>query len=246
MNGSIVLVTGVSSGIGAACVEQFLQAGATVIGWARRTPQHVEHHANFVYQQVDVRNREQVKQALEQLPSTLHSIDILVNNAGLSRGLSPLHEGDVADWEEMIDTNLKGLLWVTKEILPSMVERGSGMIINIASVAGRQAYRGGNVYGATKAAVRMLGQNMQIDLNGTGVRVCNIDPGMVETEFSIVRFHGDEERASTVYKGLTPLTANDVAEVVMFVATRPPHVSVHDILLMPTDQASATIAYRRD
>jgi len=192
-------------------------------------------------QSVDVRERDAVEHAAEALKSFAENVDVLINNAGLSRGLEPIHEGVGENWEEMIDTNIKGLLYVTRTITPSMVARKSGLVINIASIAGIQPYKGGNVYSATKAAVRMLSQSMQIDFNGTGVRVCNIDPGLVETEFSVVRFRGDSERASTVYKGYTPLTGLDVAEAALFAATRPAHVSIQDILITPTDQASATV-----
>jgi NADP-dependent 3-hydroxy acid dehydrogenase YdfG len=197
----------------------------------------------LITQQVDVRDRAAVNEAYRQLSDL--RVDVLVNNAGLSRGLCPLHEGLETDWEEMIDTNLKGLLWVTKAVLPGMVERNAGTIVNIASIAGKQPYRGGNVYSATKAAVKMLSDSMQIDLHGTGVRVCNLDPGLVETEFSLVRFHGDEERAAKVYSGYTPLAPRDVADVVHFVVTRPPHVSIHDLLLMPTDQATISLVNRK-
>ncbi len=246
MNATTVLVTGASSGIGLACVMQFLQRGANVIGWSRRPVEVPEHlGGRFIHQHVDVRSHDAVKHAVEQLHRGTTAqgrpwseIDILVNNAGLSRGLNPLHEGVDEDWEEMIDTNLKGLLWVTREILPGMVERHRGTIVNIASVAGIEAYRGGNVYCATKAAVKMLSDTMQIDLLGSGVRVCNVDPGMVHTEFSQVRYRGDMERAARVYQGLTPLSGDDVADVVVFAATRPQHVTLQDILIMPTDQAT--------
>jgi NADP-dependent 3-hydroxy acid dehydrogenase YdfG len=244
MNGSVVLVTGASAGIGAACVDVFLEAGATVIAWARRPiPMREQYADRLITQQVDVRDRAAVNEAYRQLSDL--RVDVLVNNAGLSRGLCPLHEGLETDWEEMIDTNLKGLLWVTKAVLPGMVERNAGTIVNIASIAGKQPYRGGNVYSATKAAVKMLSDSMQIDLHGTGVRVCNLDPGLVETEFSLVRFHGDEERAAKVYSGYTPLAPRDVADVVHFVVTRPPHVSIHDLLLMPTDQATISLVNRK-
>lgn len=247
MKNKVVLVTGASSGIGRACMLTFLHAGATVIGWARRPIEVVEQLADgrLYTHRIDVRDREAVRTCYASLPQTLQHIDVLVNNAGLSRGLSPLHQGSDTDWDEMIDTNIKGLLWVTKCVLPGMIQRGSGTIINVASIAGRQPYPGGNVYSATKAAVKMISDSLQIDINGTGVRVCSIDPGMVDTEFSLVRFHGDAQRAQSVYQGLTPLTAEDVADAALWVATRPPHVSVHDMLLMPTAQATATIVSRK-
>ncbi|CAN5522139.1 SDR family oxidoreductase [soil metagenome] len=252
MKNTIVLITGASAGIGEACAEIFAAAGARLILWARREDR-LEALATSLRERfaveclatvVDVRDVAAVNQAIASLPPSWNSIDVLINNAGLSRGLEPIHEGVIENWEEMIDTNIKGLLYVTRAVTPSMVNRGVGHVINVASIAGMQAYRGGNVYGATKAAVRMLGENMQVDLNGTGVRVCTVDPGLVETEFSMVRFRGDADRASTVYKGYQPLTAHDVAETIFFVATRPPHVNIQNILLTPTAQASATVVHK--
>lgn len=252
MKNTIVLITGASAGIGEACAEVFAAAGARLILWARRADR-LETLAALLRERfatecltsvVDVRDAGAVSHAIASLPPSWDSIDVLINNAGLSRGLEPIHEGVIENWEEMIDTNIKGLLYVTRAVTPSMVTRGSGHVINVASIAGMQAYRGGNVYGATKAAVRMLGENMQVDLNGTGVRVCTIDPGLVETEFSIVRFRGDADRASTVYKGYQPLTSHDVAETIFFVATRPSHVNIQNILLTPTAQASATVVHK--
>lgn len=253
MNTSVVLVTGASAGIGLSCVHRFLASGAAVIGWSRRpvtVPEPLSQR--FIHQSVDVRNKAQIEAAVADLANrsgadgiSWQHVDVLVNNAGLSRGLAPLHEGAEQDWEEMIDTNIKGLLYVTRTVLPAMVERGQGMIVNIASVAGRQPYYGGNVYGATKAAVKLLSESLQIDLLGTGVRVCNIDPGMVETEFSLVRHRGNVERAAKVYQGLSPLTPDDVADAVLYCATRPKHVTVQDMLLMPTDQASIYHVHRK-
>lgn len=247
-----VLITGASSGIGEACVYAFAQAGAKLILLARRK-ERLDEIAHTVREQygekvltleLDVRDREAVTSTLAHIPSEFSNIDFLINNAGLSRGLDPLQKGDYVNWEEMIDTNMKGLLWVTRAILPQMIEKGEGMIINIASIAGRQAYPNGNVYCASKAGVKMLSEALQFDVNGTGVRVTNIDPGLVETEFSLVRFRGDEERASTVYKGYKPMTGEDVAEAVLFCAARPLHVSIHDMLIMPTAQASTQVVYK--
>ena len=168
----------------------------------------------------------------------------MINNAGLSRGLTKLPAGEVADWEEMIDTNIKGLLYLTRAITPGMMERQRGHVVNLGSIAGRQVYPAGNVYCATKAAVRAISEGLKIDLLGTPVRVTNIDPGMVETEFSAVRFHGDWEKADRVYQGLMPLSAMDVAETIVFALTRPAHVNISDILLMPTAQATATLVDR--
>jgi serine 3-dehydrogenase len=172
-------------------------------------------------------------------------VDILINNAGLSRGLDKLHEASIQDWEEMIDTNIKGLLYMTRSLVPGMVSRGRGHVINIGSIAGHQTYPGGSVYCATKAAVKSISEGLKQDLLGTPVRVSSVDPGMVETEFSNVRFHGDTERAKKVYKGLTPLTPDDVADVIFFCATRSPHVNISEVILMPVDQASVTLVNRQ-
>jgi 3-hydroxy acid dehydrogenase/malonic semialdehyde reductase len=192
-----------------------------------------------------VRDRSQVETALTALPTPWSEVDILINNAGLSRGLSKLQEGSISDWEEMIDTNIKGLLYMTRAIVPGMVSRGKGHVVNIGSIAGHQTYPGGNVYCASKAAVRAISEGLKQDLLGTPVRVTSVAPGMVETEFSQVRFHGDTERANKVYQGLTPLTPADVAEVVFFCVTRAPHVNISEVLLVPTDQATATLVHRQ-
>lgn len=249
----IVLVTGASSGIGAACARVFAQAGARLIIAARRidrlenlATQLEQTHQTSVYPiQLDVCDHQQVKTAIQNLPAPWTDVDILINNAGLSRGLETLQQGNLQDWEEMIDTNIKGLLYVTREILPGMIERGRGQIINIGSIAGRAAYRGGGVYCATKAAVRILTEGLKIDLLGTPIRVSNIEPGLVETEFSQVRFHGDMERAQKVYEDVTPLMPEDIADVALFCATRPSHVNISELLVIATDQATATMVHRR-
>ncbi len=254
ISGQCVLITGASSGIGAACAEAFAAAGARLILWARRQDRlaalkerlQQQGHPNVVTQTVDVRDRGQVLAALAALPAEMAKVHILINNAGLSRGLEPFAVADVNDWEEMIDTNLKGLLYVSRAILPQMIEQQQGHIINIGSIAGHQVYPGGHVYCATKAAVQALSQALRLDLLGTPIRVTEVDPGMVVTEFSEVRFHGDRQRAAAVYRGMTPLTAADVAEVVLFAATRPAHVNLNQIVLMPVDQASTTAIYRRE
>ena len=252
----IVFITGASSGIGAACAKIFAKGGAKLILAARRLEkldrlanELVETKsiasANEIYLlELDVRDRPQVESAINALPDAWKNIDILINNAGLSRGLDKLHEGYFQDWEEMIDTNVKGLLYMTRSIVPGMVSRGRGHVVNIGSIAGRQAHPKGNVYCASKAAVRAISEGLKQDLLGTAVRVTEIEPGLVETEFSNVRFHGDAEKAKNVYQGLTPLTADDVADVVYFCATRSPHVNISEILLVPTDQASATLVHR--
>ena len=193
---------------------------------------------------LDVRNQTEVEHAFESLEPSWKEIDILVNNAGLARGFSTLQEGSLSDWEEMIDTNVKGLLYVTRAVLPTMLARKSGHIINLGSIAGHQVYPKGNVYCATKFAVGALSEGLKMDLLGTGVRVANISPGLVETEFSQVRFHGNIERAAQTYDRTRPLTAEDVAETVLFVATRPVHVDISEVVIMPTDQASAYHVHR--
>ncbi|MBL7998285.1 MAG: SDR family NAD(P)-dependent oxidoreductase [Candidatus Kapabacteria bacterium] len=251
LKGKTVVITGASSGIGAACAEVCARARANIVLIARREDKLravVESLPPNVQSRIlmcDVRNYGEVETALATLDGEWAAPEILINNAGLSRGLAPLQTGLLSDWEEMIDTNVKGLLYVTKEVLPGMIARGTGTIVNIASIAGRQTYPNGNVYCATKAAVRALSESLQYDTLGTGVRVTNIDPGMVETEFSEVRFHGDTERAKKVYDGMTPLTARDVAETVLYCITRPPHISIQDILLMPSAQASVHAVHRQ-
>lgn len=247
ITGRTVLITGASSGIGTACANGFAGAGCRLLLLARRQERldRVKEElaaatgCSVLTAAVDVRDREAVEAWLASLPPEWAKVDVLVNNAGLARGLNPLHSGLIDDWEEMIDTNLKGLLYVTRAVLPRMVERGSGHVINIGSIAGHEVYPGGNVYCATKHAVAALNRALGIDLLGTGVRVSSVDPGLVETEFSIVRFHGDVERATSVYEGLSPLSADDVAEAVLFCATRPPHANVRELILMPAIQASA-------
>ncbi|MBW4621736.1 MAG: SDR family oxidoreductase [Cyanosarcina radialis HA8281-LM2] len=245
----IVLISGASSGIGAACAKVFARAGAKLILLARRQERleqlAMELACETYLLALDVRDRQQVESALSSLPTPWSEVDILINNAGLSRGLDKLDRGDIQDWEEMIDTNIKGLLYMTRSLLPGMVNRDRGHIINIGSIAGHQAYPGGNVYCGSKAAVRIISEGLKQDLLGTSVRVSCIDPGMVETEFSQVRFHGDTERAQKVYQGLTPLTPEDVADVVFFCATRPPHVNISEVLLVPTAQATATLVHRQ-
>lgn len=252
LTGRVVFVTGATSGIGRACAEAFARAGARLLVCGRRRERLAELQADLarggsaVHALVlDVRDARAVEEAVAGLPAGFREIEVLVNNAGLSRGLEPLHEGALADWEEMVDTNLKGLLHVTRAVLPGMVARGRGHVVNIGSIAGREVYPGGNVYCATKHAVLGLTRAMRLDLCGTGVRVSTVDPGLVNTEFSTVRFHGDRERADATYRGMTPLTGADVAEVVLWVATRPAHVNLAEVLVLPADQASTTCVHRR-
>lgn len=250
----VVFVTGASTGIGRACALAFAEAGARLLLLARRmdllTALEPEVRAagapDVLLLSVDVRDAEAVTRAVDSLPEPWKAVEVLVNNAGLSRGLDKLHEGSLADWDEMIDTNVKGVLHVNRAVVPLMVARGRGTVIHLGSIAGRQVYPGGNVYCASKHAVRALNEGLRLDLLGTGVRVATVDPGMVaETEFSLVRFHGDAERASAVYRGMTPLSPRDVAEVIVYVATRPPHVNVAETVLLPTDQAGAMNVHRR-
>ncbi|MGA9405641.1 MAG: SDR family oxidoreductase [Bacteroidota bacterium] len=253
LKNKLVFITGASSGIGASCAEQFARQGAKLVLAARRKERltslaeelrrkySVEVHTL----QLDVRKREDVKSAVSTLPEPWKKISVLVNNAGLASGLSPIQEGDVDDWEKMIDTNIKGLLYVTRAVVQGMIERGEGHIINIGSIAAYQFYPNGNVYSATKAAVNALTNTMRLDLHGTGIRVSTIDPGLVETEFSIVRFHGDKVRADRTYEGMTPLTPDEIADAVLYCATRPLHINIQQIVLMPTDQASTTMVHRK-
>jgi len=244
-----VLITGASSGIGAACARAFAAEGARLILAARRRERldalAAALDADTLTFPLDVRDRAAVDAVLDALPEEWRDIDVLVNNAGLSRGLETLHEGDPADWEEMIDTNVKGLLWLTRAVVPGMVARDRGHVINIGSVSGREVYPNGAVYCATKFAVHALTTGLRIDLKGTRVRTSTVDPGMVESEFSLVRFHGDAERADAVYRNYPPLQPEDVAEAVVFCASRPPHVNVGDIILWPVDQKTVTISHPR-
>jgi serine 3-dehydrogenase len=250
---SVVCITGASSGIGASCAGAFAAAGASLCIFARRKERldalAARLTATFgtrVYTAaLDVRDRAQVDRVFSSLPDEWRQIDILLNNAGLASGFHKLHEGVVEDWEEMIDTNIKGLLYVSRAVTPFMVARGRGDIVNIGSIAGHEVYPGGNVYCATKFAVDAITKGMQIDLVDTPIRVCTVDPGMAETEFSMVRFHGDTERAQKVYEGITPLSGEDIAEAVLFCVTRPAHVNIHQVRIMPTNQAGAMVAYRR-
>jgi 3-hydroxy acid dehydrogenase / malonic semialdehyde reductase len=253
LKNKIVFITGASSGIGKSCARGFAAEGARLILAARRaerlealSAELEEAHAVPVLKLTfDVRNAEAVAAAVSGLPNEWKAVEVLVNNAGLSRGLSKLHEGELRDWEEMIDTNVKGLLYVSRAVIPGMVERGRGHVINIGSIAGHEVYPSGNVYCATKFGVKALSKGMRMDLNGTGLRVSSVDPGMVETEFSLVRFRGDGERAAKVYQGLDPLTPDDIADAVVYCATRPPHVNVSEMIVMPTAQASTMVMNRK-
>jgi NADP-dependent 3-hydroxy acid dehydrogenase YdfG len=248
----IVFVTGASSGIGRATAQAFAALGSRILMCARRGERleklaetlEYEHKVRVHSFPLDVRDQAGVDRAVAGLPEEWRAIDVLVNNAGLSRGLDKLPQGLVEDWEEMIDTNVKGLLFVSRAVIPGMIGRGRGHVINIGSIAGHEVYPGGAVYCASKFAVRALTKGLRLDLNGTPVRVSEVAPGMVETEFSLVRFHGDAERAARVYQGLTPLGPDDIADAVVWCATRPLHVNVSDVVIWPTAQASATLIKR--
>ena len=240
-----VLVTGASSGIGEACVRAFLDDGAQVIAAARREDR-LPRDERVLPVRLDVRDRTQVDAAISGLPDGWREIDVLVNNAGLAAGRGPLHENDPDDWDRMLDTNVRGLLNVTAAVLPAMVKRGHGHVVNIGSNAAREVYPGGAVYCATKAAVERITRGMRMDALGSGVKISQVDPGLVETEFSLVRL-GDEAAAAAVYDGLTPLQAADIADTVLWVANRPPHVVVADVLVYPLDQAgSGKVARRKE
>lgn len=253
LKNKIVFITGASAGIGKACAEVFAEAGAKLILIARREKKLKEisetlfkKYGTEIYSIVcDIKNYDELKNHIDNLPQNWSSIDILINNAGKARGMNKIQDGNIDDWNEMIDTNIKGLLYVSKLIIPKMINQQNGTIINIGSIAGREVYPNGNVYCSTKAAVGSLSKAMVIDLNGTGIRVSNIEPGLVETEFSIVRFHGDLESAKKVYEGYTPLIAQDIAETALFIASRPKHVMIQEILITPTDQATATIINKK-
>jgi 3-hydroxy acid dehydrogenase/malonic semialdehyde reductase len=251
--GRTVLVTGASSGIGEAMARLFAREGARLVLCARRLERlevlaeelKAAHGAEVHVFALDVRDRRAVEMLPGCLPERFRRIDALVNNAGLSRGLEPLQQGNQDDWEEMLQTNVAGLLYVTRRILPSMIAHGSGDIVNIGSISSHEVYPGGAVYCATKHAVDAITRGLRMDLVSTPVRVSQISPGMVSTEFSLVRFHGDRARAEAVYEGIEPLSPQDVAESALFILTRPPHVQVGEIVLWPANQASATLAHRR-
>jgi 3-hydroxy acid dehydrogenase/malonic semialdehyde reductase len=252
LKGKNVFITGASSGIGEACAVAFAREGANLLLAARRK-ERIDKLARTLEDTygvmthgvaLDVRHQAEVERAVRSLPPAWDRIDILVNNAGLSRGLVKLHAGEIEDWDEMIDTNVKGLLYVTRAVLPGMVSRNSGHVINMGSIAGHQVYPNGNVYCASKYAVTAISEGLKMDLLGTNVRVSSVDPGLVETEFSQVRFRGDTERAAQAYVNMRPLKGEDIAEIVIFCATRPAHVDISQVVVMPTDQASVNHVHR--
>ncbi len=251
-----VLITGASSGIGEACALQLAEEKNYRLLLCARRIEKLEELTNKIKTinpncevhtfKLDVRYAEEVETTLRNLPAEWRKVDVLINNAGLSQGLDPIQDGDIGDWDRMIDTNVKGLLYVTKYVVPLMDGSEQAHIINLGSIAGKEVYPNGNVYCATKHAVDALNKAMRIDLLSKGIKVTAINPGMVETEFSEVRFHGDKDRAKAVYQGLTPLNGQDIAEIVSFVLSRPKHVSINDLLVMPTVQANGTIINRNN
>jgi NADP-dependent 3-hydroxy acid dehydrogenase YdfG len=252
IRGKRVVITGASSGIGEACARRLAAEGAHLVLWARRIETldrladelEAQHDEHVHVAAVDVRDRAAVRAAASALIDADHVPHVLVNNAGLARGFSPVQEGNPADWDEMIDTNIKGILNVSRAFLPAMVEAGRGHVINIGSTAGHMTYPKGNVYSATKFAVNALTQGMNLDLVDTPIRVSSVDPGFVETEFSTVRFRGDEDRAKKVYEGFRPLSGEDVAEAVAWVIAQPEHVTIHDLIITPTAQRNVYVVKR--
>ncbi|MEQ8418281.1 MAG: SDR family NAD(P)-dependent oxidoreductase [Imperialibacter sp.] len=245
----IALITGATSGIGKSTAHYLADQFYLIICGRRKDKlEELAHNlrteTDVHVLSFDVRDQRAVNQAIESLPSNWRDIDVLINNAGNAHGMDVIHEGSTQDWDDMIDINVKGLLYVSKAIIPGMVEKKSGFIVNIGSIAGKEVYPKGNVYCASKHAVDAITNGMRLDLNPYGIRVTGIHPGLVETEFSLVRFKGDEEKAKQVYKGMKPLTGDDVADVIKYVVTRPPHVLLSDIVLFPTAQASATMVHR--
>lgn len=249
----IAFITGASSGIGRSCALLLASEGVKLILTARRKDRLTElakeikdkYKVPVITIELDVRKHKNVKETVASLPNEWKDIDILINNAGLARGMSKVHDGEVEHWDEMIDTNIKGLLYVSREVLPIMAKRQKGHVINIGSIAGHEVYPNGNVYCATKFAVDALSKGMRIDIVDKGVKVTSIAPGMVKTEFSEVRFSGDKERAENVYKGIDPLTPDDIANAVLYCLTCPPNMVVNEIILTPLYQASTTVAVRK-
>ncbi|MEJ2635020.1 MAG: SDR family oxidoreductase [Calditrichia bacterium] len=248
--GKIAFITGATAGFGESCARRFADEGWDLVLAARRR-ERLESLKNELNTSVhiiplDVRDRKAVQQAVDDLPAAFREVDVLVNNAGLALGLQPAYETDLDDWDAMVDTNIKGLMYCTRSLLPGMVERNRGHIINLGSIAGSWPYPGGNVYGSTKAFVKQFSNNLRADLYGSKVRVTNIEPGLAETEFSIVRFKGDKEKAAKVYEGANPLTPEDIAEIIYWAATLPGHVNINRVEVMPTSQTWGPFSVYRE
>lgn len=247
------LITGATAGIGKATALKFAENGLDVIITGRREKLLAKikqtitekYKVSVTFLCFDIQNKEEVEKAMNSLPCKGESVDILINNAGLAAGLDPVQDGSITDWETMIDTNIKGLLYISRIILPLMIKKGQGHVVNLGSIAGKEVYPSGNVYCATKHAVDALTKGMRIDTVKHGIKVTSICPGMVDTEFSNVRFKGDTQKANSVYQGLTPLYAEDIAEAIWFAVSRPQHVNINDMLIMATAQANATITHRK-
>ena len=239
-----IIITGASSGIGRACAQAFANMGANLVLIARRADRLIElkneiesaHNVRVLCHVCDIRNRAEVEKTMLSIKAENIEPDVLLNNAGLASGRSKIHEGDIEDWERMIDTNIKGLLYVTRAILPGMVQRNRGHIINIGSTAGHQVYQSGNVYNATKFAVKALSEAINLDVFGTNIRCCSVDPAITQTEFSLVRFHGDEAKAKPVYEGFQPLQAGDIADLIIYITNAPAHVNIVSTVVYPTAQ----------
>lgn len=253
MKGKTIFITGATSGIGEGCARKFAAMGSNLILNGRNTEKLENLKKELTAQGVevltlpfDVRDRKAMQQAVDSLQGQWKHVDVLINNAGLVIGMDKEHEGSLDEWDIVIDTNIKALLAMTRLIVPGMVERGCGHVINIGSIAGDAAYAGGSVYCATKAAVKALSDGLRIDLVNTPVRVTNIKPGMVETNFSVIRFRGDQDKADAVYKGIRPLTGDDIADVVYYTASAPAHVQIAEVLVMPTYQATGTVCHRQE
>lgn len=253
LKNKIVFISGASSGIGMACARSFAREGANLILAARRK-ERLEKLASELKEEFntesrilffDIQNYQEIKEAFNSLPENWKNVDILINSAGLAKGMQKLQDGNPDDWDVMINTNIKGLLYLTREVLPFMVKRESGHIINLGSTAGHDVYPSGNVYCATKFAVNAITQSLRIDVLDKSIKVSSVDPGMVETEFSVVRFSGDIERAKNVYKGVDPLTPHDVADAILYCATRPKHVNINEIILTPVAQAQSNFVVRK-
>ena len=254
LTGKIVFISGASSGIGKACAEKFASAGANLILCARSIEKvdslaidlKSQYKVEILTRKLDVQDNKAINEVIDALPENWRKIDILINNAGLARGLEKVHEGDTDDWDAMIDTNVKGLLYLTRKVVPIMLENQvNGHVINIGSIAGIQAYPNGAVYCATKSAVKFISDGLRMDLVDKPIRVTNVQPGMVETNFSVIRFHGDTEKADSVYQGIKPLSAEDIANVVIFAASAPPHVQICEVTVTPTNQATGGIVYKK-